>query len=191
MCLQTRSVRECGRPLPLAVAGERCWQCCDTTLAAGGQLDFVMATSSTTRRILLVEDESVIREFSTGALVSAGYEVDAVGEAQSGWEALQARAYDLLITDNQMPGLSGADLVLRVRTARMTLPVILASGSINADQVAADSALQPVSALPKPFTAAQLLTRVAEVLRLDNRAPNRPGIYDSTADDCRHWGLNE
>ena len=91
-------------------------------MECGSQLDPIMLTSSTTRRILLVEDESVIREFSTGALVSAGYEVDAVGEAQSGWEALQARAYDLLITDNQMPGLSGAALVLKVRTARMTLP---------------------------------------------------------------------
>ena len=158
----------------------------------GSQLDPIMLTSSTTRRILLVEDESVIRELSTGALVSAGYEVDAVGEAQSGWEALQARAYDLLITDNQMPGLSGADLVLKVRSARMTLPVIFASGSIDPAQVAAGSPFQPVSTLPKPFTSDQLLAIVAEVLRLASRAPNRPGIYScASGGSCRHWGLNE
>ncbi|MCX6925703.1 MAG: response regulator [Verrucomicrobia bacterium] len=151
-----------------------------------------MLASLSARRILLVEDESVIRDLSTEALAGAGSDVDAVGEAQSGWAALQVRPCDLLITDIQIPGLSGADLVLRLRSERMTLPVILASGSIDPEQVAVDSSFQPVSALPKPFTSDQLLAIVAEVLCLTSRAPNVPGIYSrASGESCLHWGLNE
>ena len=141
----------------------------------------------------MVEDEAVIRECNTLALSGAGYRVHAVGEALAGWKALQARSFDILITDNRMPGeLSGADLILKVRTARMNLPVILASGSIVPDLVAANSPLQPVTPLPKPFTAGQLLVLVAKVLRAANRSRAGRGDSARTAgESCLHWGLNE
>ena len=143
-------------------------------------------------RILLVEDESVIRECSTRALADAGYHVDAVGDGQSGWEALHARHYDLLITDNQMPGLSGSDLILKLRSAQMTLPVILASGNILPEHLAMGSRDQPLTALPKPFTPNQLLAIVVEVLRLtcSNPAENWASL-DASGDSYLHWGLNE
>lgn len=140
-----------------------------------------------------MEDEIILRQCNTLVLSGAGYRVHAVGEAQSGWKALQARSFDLLITDNRMPGeWSGADLILKVRTARMKLPVILASGNIVPDLVAASSPLQPVTPLPKPFTADQLLVLVAKVLRAANRP--RAGRGDSAraaGESCLHWGLNE
>ncbi len=143
-------------------------------------------------RILLVEDERVIRQCSSLVLTGAGYHVDAVAEGEAGWEALQARSYDLLITDNQMPGLSGTDLVLRLRSARMALPVIFASGNIVPEQVAASSRLQPVSALPKPFTSGELLARVAEMLQPVGQVPDGPGVsLRVTQESCLHWGLNE
>jgi two-component system, OmpR family, response regulator len=151
-----------------------------------------MVASQSSRRILLVEDERIIRQCSTRALVGAGYRVDAVEEGQAGWEALQARSYDLLITDNRMAGLSGSELILRLRSAQMTLPVILASGGIVPDHVAAGSQMQPVSALPKPFTSGELLAMVAEVLRLAGHVPDGPGVsLRVTEESYLHWGLNE
>jgi DNA-binding response OmpR family regulator len=142
--------------------------------------------------ILFVEDESVIREVSTRALVGAGYHVDAVEDGQFGWAALQAHPYDLLITDNQMPRLSGGDLILKLRSARMTLPVILASGTIVPEQVAPGSSLQPVIPLPKPFTSDQLLAMVAEVLRRPGRDPaETEGFSFASGDSYSHWGINE
>jgi two-component system, cell cycle response regulator CtrA len=144
------------------------------------------------RRILIVEDESIIRQCSSLALTGAGYLVDAVEEGQAGWEALQARSYDLLITDNQMPGLSGTDLVRRLRSARMTLPVILASGGSVPEDAASGSRLQPVSALPKPFSSVELLARVAEMLQPVGHAPDGPGVtLRLTQESYLHWGLNE
>jgi DNA-binding response OmpR family regulator len=151
-----------------------------------------MFTSHSSRRILLVEDESIIRQCSTLALVGAGYHVDAVEEGQAGWDALQERRYDLLITDNQMPELSGSDLILRLRSAQMTLPIILASGGIIPEHVAAGSPMQPVSALPKPFSSDQLLALVADVLGPASYVPDGPGVtLRVTQESYLHWGLNE
>jgi YesN/AraC family two-component response regulator len=56
--------------------------------------------------------------------------VDTAEDGEFGWEALQAKNYDLLITDNNMPKVSGLELVKKLRSARMALPVILASGAM-------------------------------------------------------------
>ena len=61
------------------------------------------AKAAAAHRILLVEDDSTILQFSVLMLVRAGYQVSAVEGTQAAWEALQSRTYDLLVTDNQMP----------------------------------------------------------------------------------------
>ena len=154
-----------------------------------------MNATIVTGRILLVEDETVIREFCTRALTGAGHQVDEAEDGQSGWEALQAGRYDVLVTDNQMPRLTGAELILKLRAAQITLPVILASGNILPEHLAMDSSFQPLTALPKPFTSDQLVATVAEVLRLarpvgHGRGRTRPYL-DAPGVPPRHWGLNE
>ena len=76
--------------------------------------------------------------------------------ALPGWEALNANSYDLLITDHDMPKLSGIDLIKKLRSARMAVPIILSSGVMSGQK------LEPplVAALPKPFTLDQLLGTV-------------------------------
>ncbi len=115
-------------------------------------------------RILLVEDDRTILEASSRVLVRAGYQVTAVEDCQTAWEALQSGTHALLVTDNQMAGMSGLELVSKARSAQITLPVILASGGTGAEQLASNPWLQPALALPKPFTADQLLETVALAL---------------------------
>src|SRR6266498_4950023 len=67
-------------------------------------------------RILVVEDQPALRSLSAQVLVRSGYEVDVAEDGMAGWEALRAESYDLLITDNQMPRLSGLELVDRKST---------------------------------------------------------------------------
>src|SRR6185436_5976774 len=78
------------------------------------------------QRILVVDDDVGLRQLGTEVLIRHGYQVDAAADHTAGWKALQARAYDLLITDRDMPRLSGLQLVKKLRAARMALPVILA-----------------------------------------------------------------
>jgi CheY-like chemotaxis protein len=150
------------------------------------------APARVAHHILLVEDESAILQFSTAVLVRGGYQVTAVEGCEAAWEAIQSASHDLLVTDNQMPGMTGLELVSKLRSAQIGLPIIVASGGVEAEEFTQDQSLQPAIALPKPFTAKQLLETVAEALRRAGRDPPHTEVYISVPGDAyNHWGLNE
>jgi DNA-binding response OmpR family regulator len=115
-------------------------------------------------RILVVDDDIDLRVLSADVLAHSGYQVDTAEDGAAGWEALHAKSYDLLITDHSMPKLSGVELVKKLRSARMALPVILASGALPTEELDRNPWLQPTATLLKPFTTAKLLGTVKEVL---------------------------
>jgi two-component system, cell cycle response regulator CpdR len=112
------------------------------------------------RRILVVDDDDDIRRFNAEALSGSGYHVEAAVDGAKGWEALNANHYDLLITDNSMPNLSGVELIKKLNDARLPVRVILASGVPPAEE----SELRLAATLPKPFTLDELLGTVKKVL---------------------------
>ena len=124
------------------------------------------------RRILVVDDDSDIRQLSTEVLIHSGYVVDAAADGAAAWEALQIKAFNLLITDHNMPRLTGVELVKKLRSARMALPVILATGLPTAELVQNPS-LQLAAMLPKPFSIEELLETVSVVLRATDSAPGQ------------------
>lgn len=124
-------------------------------------------------RILVVEDDRNIRRFSTQALVGSGYQVDDAEDGAVAWEALQIKAFNLLITDNNMPKLTGIELVKKLRSARMALPVILATGRLPAEALAQNPSLHLAALLPKPFSTSELLETVRAVLRATDSVPGQ------------------
>ncbi|GEP59902.1 ATP-binding protein [Reyranella soli] len=112
-------------------------------------------------RILLVDDEALVRSSTAAMLIDLGYEVV---EAESAEEALNRFDRDPLIdgvmTDNLMSGLTGLDLADAVRGKRRGIPVLLMSGLV--DENAQKSGLLQ---LAKPFRQAQLASSVAALLR--------------------------
>jgi DNA-binding response OmpR family regulator len=113
--------------------------------------------------ILYVDDEEAIRDLCGDILLRAGYSVDVAGDGQAGWEALQRKKYDLLITDHDMPQVTGLELAVRARDAGLALPIVIASGRASfADD--AYAWLRLSSALRKPFTPEALLRTVDAVL---------------------------
>jgi DNA-binding response OmpR family regulator len=138
-------------------------------------------------RILIVENEPDLRRLNAEVLESSGYQVDTAKDGQAGWKALHAtrhapESYALLITDHDMPGLAGLELVKKVRAARMCLPVIVATRTLPAeDLINLYPWLQPAAALVKPYSTVQLLGTVEAVLRAADGSdeqiappPNRP-----------------
>jgi DNA-binding NtrC family response regulator len=115
-------------------------------------------------RILVVDDDVNLRQINAEALRRVGFQTETAADGAAAWEALQANSYDLLITDNSMPKVSGVELVKKVRSAHMTLPVILASGTLPTEELERNPWLQPVATLVKPFTGGQLLETVNQVL---------------------------
>jgi DNA-binding response OmpR family regulator len=112
------------------------------------------------RRILVVEDDDDVRCFNAEALTGSGYHVDTAVDGAEGWQALNRRRYDLLITDNNMPGLSGIELIKKLNAARLPVRVILASGVSHAEE----TELRLAATLPKPFTLEELLVTVHQAL---------------------------
>lgn len=113
----------------------------------------------------MVDDDRSIRQINTEMLSQSGYEVDAAEDGAVAWDALNAGCYDLLITDNQMPKVTGLELLKKLRSARVVLPVIMATGVLPAHEFAASPWLVPDATLVKPYTILELLAAVQTVLR--------------------------
>ncbi|VAX25908.1 hypothetical protein MNBD_NITROSPINAE02-436 [hydrothermal vent metagenome] len=90
----------------------------DTTLIQGG------------KRILVVDDDAYIVEFVTTALSEQGYEVICCSDSAEALSAfLEApEAFDIIVTDLTMPGLTGIELALRIKATRPDIPIILCTG---------------------------------------------------------------
>jgi two-component system cell cycle sensor histidine kinase/response regulator CckA len=115
-------------------------------------------------RILVVDDEISVRQLTTEMLIRAGFEVDNVADGAAGWEALQAKRYDLVITDNFMPKVTGIEMVKRVHAANMQLPIIMATAICPQEEFILHPWLRSIPTLLKPFRAAELLFTVKKVL---------------------------
>jgi DNA-binding response OmpR family regulator len=124
--------------------------------------------TDTPRRILVVDDDNDTRQLSVDVLAGSGYDVDAVMDGAAGWEALQDISYDLTITDNKMPRMTGLEMIEQLRSARMTLPVIMATGHLPMDEFARKPWLKPDATLQRPFSNDDLLEAVKKVLRPDD-----------------------
>jgi CheY-like chemotaxis protein len=120
------------------------------------------------RRILVVDDDPDTRQLSIDVLVSSEYEVDAARDGAAGWEALRAKHYDLVITDNKMPKMTGVELIEKLRYTRVGLPVIMATSQLPMDIFVQKPWLTPDAALQRPFSNDDLLATVKKVLRADD-----------------------
>jgi len=124
--------------------------------------------TNSTRRILVVDDDSDTRQLSVDVLAGSGYDVEAVKDGAAGWEALQANSYDLTITDNKMPRMTGIEMIEKLRSARMAFPVIMATGHLPTHEFARKPWLKPDVTLQRPFSNDDLLEAVKKVLRTDD-----------------------
>jgi DNA-binding response OmpR family regulator len=117
-------------------------------------------------RILVVEDDGDIRQLNTEALTQCGYHVDAAQDGAAAWDALQLNGYDLMVTDNDMPKVTGVDLLKKLHAARLAVPVIMATGTLPREEFIRHPWLQPAAMLIKPYTIDELVGTVHEVLRV-------------------------
>jgi DNA-binding response OmpR family regulator len=148
-------------------------------------------------RILYADDEPQLRTLGKLVLVRSGYDVDTAADGAEAWTALQEVNYHLLITDHDMPRLTGLELATQARLAGMRLPIVLASGSVDALRDPASSWLGLAARLPKPFGAEALVETVEQVLRIANGRDGCAGAMISVlahitrVQPFPHGGINE
>ena len=118
------------------------------------------------RLILVVEDEGSLRELIANILLLDHHEVDTVRDGAEALYRIEQRAYDLIISDLQMPNLDGPGLyaALRKRFGESLPRVIFVTGHAEADQFVPFLAETGDPVLTKPFTVEDLRTLVQWVL---------------------------
>lgn len=124
------------------------------------------------KRILVVDDDNETRQISVDLLTGSGYAVESVKDGAAGWEAFQTNHYDLVVTDNRMPYMTGIEMIARLRLARKGVPIIMATGILPREIIARNPWLQPDATLERPFSNNDLLETVKIVLRRDDNYNN-------------------
>lgn len=118
------------------------------------------ATPQPVLRILAVDDDTLVLMNTVAMLEELGHEVI---EARSGHEALEvleSQPIDLLITDQGMPRMTGAELAGRAQVSRPSLPIIIATGYAELT----DSRVRTLPRLPKPFSQEDLVSAIAKAV---------------------------
>jgi PAS domain S-box-containing protein len=118
-----------------------------------------------TERVLLVEDDDLVRSYSEAQLRSLGYTVVAVNDGPSALQALSRDPFDLLFTDVVLPGgLNGRQLADRARKLHPRLKILYTSG-YTADAIVHDGRLEPgVDLISKPYRQQDLAFKLRRVL---------------------------
>lgn len=140
------------------------------------------------QRVLVVDDEPMIRLLNTDILVDAGFRVDTAEDGAAAWDALQLNQYDLLITDNQMPKVGGAELIEKIRVSGMVLPVIMASATLPEEGYIEHLWLQPFAMVLKPYSLAEFIGAVKTILHAASHAGERMALMPNWKSDPQSFG---
>lgn len=116
------------------------------------------------KRVLVVDDEEVLRNLYSEVLSEAGYSVATAASGAAALALVTAQPFDLVVSDYRMAGMDGVELVRRVKRLRAQLPVILLTSHL-----APATALEALQAgafwyLTKPVDVDSLLGKASEAL---------------------------
>ncbi|QXE89338.1 sigma-54-dependent transcriptional regulator [Geomonas subterranea] len=138
--------------------------------------------------ILVVDDESVIREGLARILEGDSFTVDAAKNGHAAIELLQQKQFELIITDLKMPGMSGFEVLNAVKILQPDTPVIMITGFATVETAVEAMKNGTVDYIVKPFTPEQILEKVH--LALEQKKTSVEDIVVKKEIDCHH-GFDE
>lgn len=115
---------------------------------------------SSKARILVVDDEMGIREGCKRALAPEGYAVDDAEDGKTGLEKVGEKAYDLLLIDLMMPGMSGLELIAKIHLIDPEIILVVITGHATIETAVEAMKKGAYDYLPKPFSPDALLAVV-------------------------------
>jgi two-component system cell cycle response regulator CpdR len=123
-------------------------------------------------RILLAEDDQVMREYLARALERSGYRVAAVDRGTEAMPLLESESFDLLLTDIVMPEMDGIELAQRAQEIAPEMRVMFITG-FAAVTLKAGKAVPQARVLSKPFHLRDLVREVDQLFAEDSVPSHR------------------
>jgi DNA-binding response OmpR family regulator len=116
-------------------------------------------------RMLLVEDEKKVADIIERGLKAERFAVDVCHDGRAGWEMANAYDYDLIILDLMLPGLSGTEILEKVRRKNQSVPILILTARDGMADKVKNFETGADDYLTKPFAFAELLLRIKALLR--------------------------
>ena len=111
-------------------------------------------------RVLIAEDEVATAKALKLLLEKAKYSVDIVHTGTDAWDYISMGSYEVIVLDIMMPGLSGIDVLTKMRREHITTPVLLLTAKAEIEDRIAGLDAGADDYLPKPFATGELIARV-------------------------------
>ena len=116
-------------------------------------------------RLLLIEDEAKVARFIARGLEAERFAVDVAADGDSGLELATGYQYDLIILDLMLPGISGTEILQRLRRVNEHVPVLVLTARDALGDKVRHFELGADDYLTKPFAFAELMVRIKALLR--------------------------
>lgn len=124
-------------------------------------------------RVLLVDDDRALGGYLRRVLLAAGFEVAHELDACTAMSRVQAEQWDLLMTDIELPGMSGLELLERVREMAPALPVAVLTGHPSVDYAVSALRCSAAEFLLKPVSADELVATASKLIEAASAARDR------------------
>ena len=128
-------------------------------------------------KILIVEDEEKIARLLELELTYEDYEIEKVYDGQEAFSKFQEEAWDLILLDIMIPGLSGIEVLRRIRASDKNIPVILLTAKDSIEDKVAGLDLGADDYVTKPFQIEELLARIRAALRINHSSEAKQSEY--------------
>lgn len=121
-----------------------------------------------TGKILIVDDEEIMRESLTDWLKEDGYSVDAVEDGFKALEAVQKERYNVMLLDLKMPKMDGLEVLKRVKEMKLDLPVIIVTAYATVDTAVSAIKQGAYDYIVKPFHPEELGSIIKKIIEHQN-----------------------
>src|SRR5260370_1849598 len=139
-------------------------------------------TAVSSLRVVAVDDNSSLLRFLVSASRASGCGVPAARTAEDALDRIEADAFDLVVSDIKMPGLSGLDLLRAVKAKQPATPVVLITGAPSVNSAVFGLRHGAYDYLPKPFSIKEVQGLVQRVLahraKWDRQTPRPAGLAE-------------
>ena len=116
--------------------------------------------------ILIVEDEKDVREVMSEMMDYFGYDTMIVGSGEEALDKLKDSHFDLIITDLGLPGMDGREMVKKIRTDGINIPILVTTGVELENDKETFQKYSKCDFIQKPFRVDDLNKRISNLLKL-------------------------